>query len=89
MSGSGTWYRPGTRYDAAIVDAYMREHSAHVPRGQLDVYAGYWLARQTVAQVAELDGVSTVAVERRIVRLRVRVRKWVARNRPASRARKV
>lgn len=76
-------YPPGTRHDAADVAAYMREHSAHVPGAQLDVYAGYWIARQSIAQIADLDGMSRSAVKKRIVRLRHRVRRWIARKRPA------
>ena len=70
------------RYDARDVDAYVREHSAHVPARQLDVYAGYWLTGQSIGQLADLDGLTRAAVKRRIERLRRRVRRWIARRSP-------
>lgn len=76
---------PGTatsRYDAREVDAYLREHSAHVPAAQLDVYAGYWLSCQSITTIAELDGLTFATVKQRIIRLRRRVRRWIARKRP-------
>lgn len=75
-------FPPGTRYDADDVAAYMAQHSARVPRGQLDVYTGYWIARQSIAEISALDGLSRPAVEKRILRLRRRVRLWVTRQRP-------
>jgi DNA-directed RNA polymerase specialized sigma24 family protein len=73
---------PTTRYDFADVDAYVREHSAHVPAAQLDVYAGYWLTGWSIAALAELDGITPRTVKKRIIRLRHRVRRWVSRQRP-------
>ena len=58
----------------------MRSHSNHVPRGQLDVYVGYWVERQSIARIADLDGRSVGAIADRVKRLRRRVRRWNARH---------
>jgi DNA-directed RNA polymerase specialized sigma24 family protein len=76
----------GVRSDASEVDAYVREHSAHVPAAQLDVYVAYWVSRQSIAEIASLEGLKRDAVAVRIKRLKRRVRKWVARQRPARAA---
>jgi len=76
-----------SRYDFADVSAYVREHSAHVPAVQLDAFAGYWLTCSSVRQLAALDGLTVAAVRKRIRRLRHRVRRWIARQRPPQRTR--
>lgn len=68
-------YPVGKRYDAAAVEAYMARHSALVPVAQLDVYVGYWVARQSEAQIAELEGLTRKTVAKRIARLRHRVKR--------------
>lgn len=73
---------PGARHDAHDVLAYVREHSGHVPARQLDAFVGYWVTRQSVATMADLEGLSRATVKKRILRLRRRVRRWVARQRP-------
>jgi DNA-directed RNA polymerase specialized sigma24 family protein len=77
----------GPRYDFADVNAYVREHSAHVPAAQLDAFAGYWLACSSARQLAALDGLTVATVRKRIRRLRHRVRRWIARQRPPQRTR--
>lgn len=77
MSGA-----PSKRYDFAEVTAYLREHSAHVPAVQLDTFTGYWCMGESIARLADWDGVSRAAVKKRIIRLRHRVRRWIARRQP-------
>lgn len=77
MSGA-----PSKRYDFAEVTAYLREHSAHVPAVQLDTFTGYWCMGESIARLAEFHDVSRAAVKKRIIRLRRRVRRWIARRRP-------
>lgn len=76
---SGT---PAARYDFATVTAYLREHSAHVPAVQLDTFTGYWCMGESVARLAEFEGITRAALKKRIRRLRLRVRRWIARRQP-------
>lgn len=64
----------GARHDAAQVAAFVAANSASLPSALVDIYVAYWVAGQSEAQIASLEGLSRSAIGDRIRRLRARVR---------------